>query len=277
MKKYISIVILFIMILMQLMVLVQAAEPCSISLKPNKQTLSKSDELVVDISMSNITSQEGITGFLAILDYSKDKFELVVDESPDAKAVLAELEGTEYEGCKVLYIGELDEDEEVLNPWTLLLIESEDGEGIAGITYEAQTESQKIAKIKFKVKENAASSDSEKITLEELTVVAGDEDITVANAYTTVKISGTQPITIGTSTNTNKTNTNTNKNTNKNNTSTSSYNKTNTNTSIKQNIVSQSNADEVPEAGTPIILPIILVCVGIVIFKYRKYNEYKDM
>ena len=152
MKKYISIVILFIIILMQSAVLVQAASPCSISLKPDKQTLNKSDEFTVDISMSNITSQEGITGFLAILDYSKDKFELVVDESQDAQDVLNELEGTDYEGCKVLYIGQNDEDEGILNPWSFLLMESEEGTGSAGITNEPQKQSQKIAKIKFKVK-----------------------------------------------------------------------------------------------------------------------------
>lgn len=274
MKKYISIVVLFIIILMQSAVLVQAANPCSISLKPDKQTLNKSDEFTVDISMSNITSQDGITGFLAILDYSKEKFELVVDESQDAQDVLAELEGTDYEGCKVLYIGQNDEDEEILNPWTLLLMESEDGTGIAGITNEPQKQSQKIAKIKFKVKDDAASSNSEKITFEELTVVSGTEDVTITNAYTTVKISSSQSISIGSATNTNKNKTNTS--TNRNTASSSSYNKTNTST--RQNVASQSNADEVPEAGTPIILPIILVFVGIVIFKYRKYKEeYKNI
>lgn len=273
MKKYISIVVLFIMILIQFSVFVQAAEPCSISLKPDSQNLSKSDVLTVDISMSNITVSEGITGFLAILDYSKDKFDVVVDESEDAQDVLAELEGTEYEGCKVLYIGQNDEDEEILNPWTLLLMESEEGTGIAGITNEPQKQSQKIGKIKFKVKDNVASSNSEKITLEELTVIGGEEDISINNAYTTVKISGSQSISIGTSTNTaNKANT------------VSSYNKTNTATTTNKNTTSntgsltQTSTSEVPEAGTPIIFPIILIAVGIIVFKYKKYNdEYKNI
>lgn len=273
MKKYISIIVLFIIVLMQFAVLVQAAQPCSISLKPDNQTLSKSDVLTVDISMSNITAQDGVTGFLAILNYSKDKFDLVIDESEDAQDVLAELEGTDYEGCKVLYIGENDEDDTVLNPWTLLLVEGENEEvGIAGITNEAQKQTQKIAKLKFKVKDDVASSNSEKITLEDLTIIgASGDDSTIANAYTTVKISGSQTISIGTSNTVNKTNTNTNKN----NSSVSNYNKTNTN--INKNTPAQSNAEEVPEAGAPVILPIILVFVGIIIFKYRKYKEYKNI
>lgn len=272
MKKYISIVVLFIIVLIQFSVFVQAAEPCSISLKPDSQTLSQSDVLTVDISMSNITVTDGITGFLAILDYSKDKFEIVVDESEDAQDVLAELEGTEYEGCKVVYIGQNDEDNDILNPWTLLLMESEEGSGIAGITNEPQKESQKIGKIKFKVKDNVTSSNSEKITLEELTVIGGEEDISINNAYTTVKISGSQSISIGTSTNS----------VNKASNSVSSYNKTNTNTnkntSTNRNSLTQTSTSEVPEAGTPIIFPIILIAVGIIVFKYKKYNdEYKNI
>ena len=58
------------------------------------------------------------------------------------------------------------------------------------------------------------------LTLEELTVIGGEEDISINNAYTTVKISGSQSISIGTSTNS----------VNKASNSVSSYNKTNTNT-----------------------------------------------
>ena len=275
MKKYISIVILFIIILMQFAVVVQAADPCSISLKPSSQTLKQSDEFTIDISMSNITIDGGVTDFIAILDYSKDKFELIADESEDAQDFLASLEGTDYEGCnKVLYIGQNDEDESVLNPWTLLLVEDESGElGILGKANEPQEENQKIAKLKFKVKDDAASSSSEKITFKDLTVLgASGEDVLMTNAYTTVKVSGSQTISIGTSTNTSKnTSTSTNKNTNKNTTSVSNYNKTNT--SVNKNVASQSSADEVPEAGTPIVLPIILLFVGIVILKYKKYKE----
>lgn len=270
MKKIISILTLLVIILIQFTVYTYAANACSISLSSDNQSLNKSDELTVSLKMSNITIEDGISAFGAILEYSEDIFELIIDESEDAKEIISQFEGTEYEECKVLYVGQNDDDEEILNPWTILLLESEDGKGIVGITTESQKESQKIGKLKFKVKENAKTSSGEKITLEELTVMdSKDNDFVLSNAYTSVNVIGSQSISI-----TNSTSNTSNKASN----TSSTYNKTNKATSISNNLNTSTEASkDVPKAGSPIVLPIFLIMIAFIVYKYKKYSEIKNI
>lgn len=271
MKKSISIIILIIILLIQIALPTYAEGSCKLTLSTDKQSINKSDVLTVSILMSNITIENGVSAFYSILDFSKDKFELVLDESDDAKKIISEFEGTEYKDCKVLYIGQNDEDEEILNPWVLLCYEQNGAQGIIGITNEPQTESQKIAKIKLKAKDNIISSSNEKIILNELRVMDTENaEVKIDNVETTVRVIGTQQIGISNSIN------NTNEITNTFSNNTSTYNKitNNSNTNLNNKTVTDK---EVPKAGTPIILPIVLILVLFVIIKYKKIKDFKDI
>ena len=96
-----------------------------------------------------------------------------------------------------------------------------------------------------------------------------DNDFVLSNAYTSVNVIGSQSISI-----TNSTSNTSNKASN----TSSTYNKTNKATSISNNLNTSTEASkDVPKAGSPIVLPIFLIMIAFIVYKYKKYSEIKNI
>ena len=76
MKKIISMSLVLI-IAICIMGNVYAALSCNVSLQANKTKLSKNEEFIVDVKVSNIQSDRGIIALEATLEYDKNSLELV--------------------------------------------------------------------------------------------------------------------------------------------------------------------------------------------------------
>lgn len=265
MKKIIKIMLLQVLILFFVINPVKAEEvPCKISLSSNKTSLQPGDEVIVNLSVSNTTISKGIQYISAILDYQADVFDIVYDESDLAEEKLAQFQEGEEEGnVAMIYVGENDTSA-TGNKWNVVLLYDEDTKtnGILAYSEEAQTQSQTIAKIKFKVKSDAPKTDS-KITLEEITVFTeddADEGTKTEDTSISFSINGKEPVVVEKPENVSKQN----------------VNKQNENkhTTGNNQAISQK---ETPYTGIEDYIPAIAVIIIISIISYFNYKRLKDI
>ena len=158
MKKTLKIILYFLVFIILLTNSANAEDvACKISLSANKTTLNAGDELIITLSMSNVSKENGISDFVSVLEFSDDIFELVFEEDEELSAAL---ENTEFKDCKILYSGDKDTDTTIKNPWYLLCLEDEEGgKAIYGSTSaDPQISNQVVGKIRLKVKGNAETT-----------------------------------------------------------------------------------------------------------------------
>jgi hypothetical protein len=77
MKKIANLSIILLIVIAMMGNVAYAALECSISMHTDKEVLSKNDEFVVNVNISNIQSEKGIIAFGANLEYDEDSLTLV--------------------------------------------------------------------------------------------------------------------------------------------------------------------------------------------------------
>ena len=270
MKKIIKIILLQLLITFLIISPVRAEElPCKISLSSSKTSLEPGDEITVSILMSNITVSEGIQYISAILDYSKDVFEIIYDESDLAEDKLVELvegEGDE-DNVAMIYVGENDTTA-TGNKWDVALLydEDTDSNGILAFSDNKQTQTQTIAKIKFKVKSDAPKTDAE-ISLKEALVFSMDDDdegMEIEGTSVSFTVNGKAAQAANKPVN------------NINNIENKTENKVENN--LKSNINNVDTANKgTPYTGIEDYIPAIIIIMSVAIVSYFNYKKYKDI
>lgn len=272
--KKIGITILCIILFMNVLTIkVNAAtEPCKVSISADKTELKAGDTVTINVLVSNVTTTSSIGIFYGILNYSEDLLEIVPEED---ESFIADYE--EYKEYPILYSGRQDEDSTTENPWYMLLAEENGEKGfIASLDTEfteneeaiKQGDSQIIAKIKFKVKEDITKTSTAKISLTEIRAVeSGDasddldeKEISDATMNLTVKVE---------SENSNEEDSNSNSN---------SYSNSNKKDNNQKNKQEENKAkSNVPYTGIEDVIPVIFILVIITLFAYINYKKYKDI
>lgn len=245
-----------------------ASEVCKLNISADKTELKAGDTVTINVLVSNVTTTSSIGIFYGILNYSEDLLEIVPEED---ESFIADYE--EYKDYPILYSGRQDEDSTTENPWYMLLAEENGEKGfIASLdtvfTEDAeqikQGDSQIIAKIKFKVKEDITKTSTAKISLTEIRAVeSGDasddldeKEISDATMNLTVKVE---------SGNSNEENSNSGSNSDK-------------KDSNQQNNQEENKAkSSVPYTGIEDIMPIILTILVIAILSCVYCVKYKDI
>ncbi len=210
-----------IMLLIAIIMLgkVYAISECNVEIKAQKNNLNKNDEFTVDVNISNIKSEMGITAFGATLEYDKESLNI------------EKIEGrNEWE-----------------TPTNGLTFNEENGK-IAITKSGFAKKNETIFKITFKVKEQSAKNPT--ITLKNITASGGiaTGDIPVADMTKTITVK--TPVTPAN--NTVNTNTNTNTNTNPG-TVIKPTNNTNTNTNTNAGATNENKAPTNPSTNSTIV------------------------
>lgn len=246
MKKIISLALILIITF----VTISYASSFKIVLKPSKGEVDKKSEFYVDVILSNIQDEKGLTSLISTLEYDKDSLELKGIESQNdwSKPVY-----NEDNGKFVIEKGDFTKNDET------------------------------VVRITFYVTDK--SKENPKITIKNSQASNSDIDITPDDVSISVKVkNGTSnPDNTDNSGNNNSENNNNNNNgsnsgnNGKNNTvNSSTNNNSNTNKSIVANI--NNNADNMkngilPNAGTTSI--ILLVLGAAIIIALISYTKFK--
>ena len=255
MKKKVKISLILLAILC-MMTSVYAAS-CSMSLQTAKNEFNKNDEVVVDVAISSIETEEGIIGLKATLEYDKNSLS---------------------------FVGMTGE-----NGWSNPSYNEENG--VLVMDRNALVNSpETILKITFKVKDQSAQSAT--ITLKDITVSGGIStgDISVPAMTKTITIKeGTSTTTPDNNQNNNTTNNNsttnitTNNNVTNNNNSNQNTNK-NTNTTENPSIVASTTNNNQNNSMTTGTLPkagvtnmILIVLAGALILATIFYIKMKTI
>lgn len=225
MKKLVSLILIFT----TLMIFAGNvyASSCKVSLSTAKTTLSKGDEFVVDVTLSDIDAENGIIALIATLEYDKDSLDFVEMKSQ--------------------------------NNWSRPEYNKDNGKFVME-KGDYVKEKENILKITFKVKET--SKENLEITLKDIVSSNAKEDIKSVDSSLALKVSaGSKPTPISNTTNTTNTNNNgggssSTKNDNKNTGSGTENRNTNKNTT---NTTGALKNGKLPKAGTSynIVLYII--------------------
>ena len=268
MKNCLKIVLFQIIVMFLLIGSAYAADnPCKISLSTSKTTLKPGDEIVVNISMSDITLSEGINNITAILEYSDNVFQIIYDESEEAEEqVVLYSESLETDGnVAMLYLGENDTSS-TKSDWNALLYEDPTGQkGIMLYTGDKQKTSQNVAKIRLKVKNDAPKTNT-KISLESIVAYdANNTDQKVNDTSISFTIDGVEQV--GSQKPANNISNNVTNNAG-NNVSNNIQNE-NLNNDISQN--------DAPNTGIEDYAPAFFVILIIALFSFINYRKYKDI
>lgn len=157
MKKVEKIILLVLVATICMASSVYAALSCNITLEAEKKELSKNEEFVVDVKISNIQSDRGIISLGATLEYDKDSLELVKMEGQNNwETPQAGFSYNENNGKIVITRNGFVKDTE------------------------------NILKLTFKMKEGAKESST--ITLKDITVADGNEPANVNSASVSVSL-----------------------------------------------------------------------------------------
>lgn len=260
MKKIIKIVFVQIIVMFLVFGQVQAdSEPCKITVSSSKKILEPEDEITLNIMMSDVTVNDGIKLFLAMVDYDANIFDVEYDESEDALDEMAEFAaatGYAEDSIAVLYLGKND-DEISGNTWNAVAICDDEGKmsGIVAYSTEAEKNTQAIAKVKLIVDEEAESTTT-KITLEEMQVSSdGENELELSNdASITYTIEGEKTDAVA---------------------GTSSGNNTYRNNNTYTNSTTTEN--KAPNTGLDDYIFAITIVLLIGFISFIKYREYKDI
>lgn len=205
MKKALKIIILQLLIICLIMPFVNAETTyCKIALSCNKSQLEPGDEITVNVTMSNINASGGIANLIGVLKYSPDVFEIVSDESTNAINEMAQFEaqyasqlsqGSEY-SLAMLYMGKNDIDN-TGNDWNMVVLYDSDSEEtdeeniIMLYSDELQTETQIIAKVTLRVRDDAPKTNTE-ISLKDMTAYdENGDDSEIKDSSISFSINGT--------------------------------------------------------------------------------------
>lgn len=276
MRKIIKLIIYFLIFIVLFTTSVNAEEEaCKITLSSDKTTLSAGEEVTLTLFMSNVSKESGIANFISVLNLSDDIFEIVLIEDEELSEAL---EGSEFEGCDILYSGYNDTDTTIKNPWYLLYLETEGSKGLyASTAADAQMEDQIVGKIKLKVKENVQATQTtisivgtEVFDLEAILNSETTGDLVgyeIADSEIQLEIKGTSKD--GASSVNNATQNNTNK---------SNNTKNNINKTINnQNQVENKSKQDVPYTGIEDYIPFLFIIIIISVITYINYRKYKDI
>jgi hypothetical protein len=199
-KKISKLGVLIFIVLISITTSVYAASSCKIDLKTTKNEVSKDEEFVVDVAVSDIQSDRGIIALGANLEYDKNNLTLV------------KMEGE--------------------NGWSTPSYNESNGKLVTernGLTTSDET----IFKITFKVKDTTSTENA--ITLNNLSVADGNQETSLKSSNITIKTAAKiTSDTNNTQQNTTTTNTNTTDKTTQN-TATQNTTTTDTNSTSKSN------------------------------------------
>ena len=279
MRKIIKSIIYFLIFIVLFTTSVKAEEEaCKITLSADKTTLSSGEEVTLTLFMSNVSKESGIANFISVLNLSDDIFEIVLVEDEELSEAL---EGSEFEGCDILYSGYNDTDTTIKNPWYLLYLETEGSKGLyASTAADAQMEDQIVGKIKLKVKEDVQATQTtisivgtEVFDLEAILNAETTGDLVgyeIADSEIELKINaaskdGSSPVNNTTQNNTN--------NTNQNNNTKNNINKTINN----QTQVENKSKQDVPYTGIEDYIPFLFIIIIISVIAYINYRKYRDI
>ena len=266
-----SIIIVLLLQLIAIMFLtgtVNAVDnPCKISLSTNKTTLKPGDEITVNISISDITMDEGVNNIIAVINYSKDVFQIIYDESEEAEEQVALIsESRDSEGnVAMFYLGENDTSSTKSN-WNGLVYEDPTGqEGVMFYTGDKQKTSQTMAKMKLKVKDNAPKTNT-KLALESIAVYdSNNTEHPVNDTSISFSIDGIEVIKNDPPANTVEQNNLVN-------------NVNNNNNNMKNDNANNDIADkDAPNTGIEDYVPAFFLILIIAMFSYINYRKYKDI
>lgn len=177
MKKITKIIFLLLAIVFLMINSVYAADdPCKVSLTVTKTKLKPGDKVTLNVVMSNITHEEGISSLMAILNIPTNVFDIDFDLSDEANELVAQFDGAVAEGdVGAVYIGENDP-EESNNKWNaLILVDESAGLGLMAFNDDEQTQTQTVAKIKLTVLDDVDVSNA-KVSLEDIQVYGSSND-----------------------------------------------------------------------------------------------------
>lgn len=234
MKKITSLILMFT----TLMILAGNvyASSCKVNLSTSKNTLSKGEEFVVDVTLSDIDAENGIIALIATLEYDKDSLDFVEMKSQ--------------------------------NNWSRPEHNKDNGKFVME-KGDYVKEKENILKITFKVKET--SKENLKITLKDIVSSNAKEDIKSSDSSLALKVSNSssKPAPITNTTNTTNTNNNSGdgstNNGNKNTGSGTENKNTNKNTT---NTTGALKNGKLPKAGTSynivlyIIFAVTIIAAG---------------
>lgn len=145
-------IILIVLVIMSLCTTVQAVGNCKIDLQPVKVEVKKGDEVAINVNISNIKAEKGIIAMTATMEYDKNSFEFV-----------------KVEGKK----------------WTTPFFNEENGK-LAVDCNDYTISDETMFEIVFKVKETNAIKKT--ITIKDIVLSNGIEDINTTNASTTISV-----------------------------------------------------------------------------------------
>ena len=145
-------IILIVLVIMSLCTTVQAVGNCKIDLQPVKAEVKKGDEVAINVNISNIKAEKGIIAMTATIEYDKNSFEFV-----------------KVEGKK----------------WTTPFFNEENGK-LAVDCNDYTTSDETMFEIVFKVKET--NTIKKTITIKDIVLSNGIEDINTTNASTTISV-----------------------------------------------------------------------------------------
>lgn len=243
-KIYTVLILFGILTLMLLPNAYASSESCTLGITPDKTQVNSGDKITLVLTVSNITSENGIAIYNGLIDYNSDIFELSVQDSSNGE-----------------WKGDLIENSVTFTKSDL----------------EATKDNQEIGRIVLKVK-NGATIGKQTITLKN-NEFAENTSFSIGDVSTSVEI-----ITGNNNNNNNNNNSNNDtiydnsNNTNKNNNNfiVDQENKQTTSNNAAAN--SSEQANKIPHAGTIVtrviaILLIITFMIGI--YSFNKYRQMK--
>ena len=256
-------------------------DTCKLTITPNKTQANAGDEIILNLTVSDITSKNGIAIYNGIVEYDADVFELSIQDGNDGK-----------------WKGDLIENSVTFTKADL----------------EATKESQEIGKIVLKIK-NEAPTGEQKITLKN-NEFADESSFKIADITTSIEITekndnNSNNNSNNNNNNSNNSNSNNNNNDNSNNNSNSNDNNNNsnniyngnknnnntnttfivgqenkqttsnkeTNSNTENNTTKQksNNSKKLPNAGIIGIRFVLILLIITTIIGIYSFNKYKKM
>ena len=246
MKKIVSLVLMLLTVVC-IMGSVYAAPNCNVGITTEKTEYRKNDEIVAQVSISNIQSEKGIIAFGATLEYDKDSLTLL------------KIEGQ--------------------NGWSNPSINNANGKFVMDRSDRVKN-NETLLKITFKVKETSKQNLS--ITIKDVSIGDGTAPAKINGAVRNIAIKEVSTPTTPTNPGTDNKNQTTSGTDNKNSTISGTNNKNQT-TSTNKGTTNKNIATSkvLPKAGTSSVVSVIvigcLVIVSVISYmKIKKINKSND-